>query len=357
MYSLQKLAGLAALAISCPLALAACTAQDEPDVASLPATATAAGNSQTGSANQGGQGANDTQSPQGPAASGGTTPDTSAVSQKARAEAMFSCLRQAGLTVDLEDVPGDQAQVTFTGDDMAVACAPAAGEGEAAECQFSGDLVNKESRNDLIDLSDLMEQAVDRATTTGAAVLMIGEQDHSEVYAACLAESGYIPPTHFIDPTEELRQKQREAEVSAEWAACARANGFPATQDPAPPVADGWATQPMAVLPHTITTEEFRALLQVCPSFDVEAHNAARDTQEDQDPLDGDVLQAADTMVIDPKIGFDLPGYDGSATEGDPEIDQVDLAHMQELNQVWIEVTQAAWAEWYGLDTVPTLMG
>ncbi|MDR1824404.1 MAG: hypothetical protein LBR27_03590 [Bifidobacteriaceae bacterium] len=327
----------------CPVVLAACTAQEEPDVATLPtAVAVASSVSPTGAPAEDGQAAQTADATPTPA---GTTAEAS---QKERAEAMVSCLRQADLPAQLEDVDGGQADVTFTGDDLAVACAPSPDDPDGyPECRISGDL-------DLTKLTskEVVEPGLTEAEA-GQVVLLIGDQDYSAEYAACLDETGYTPSVFTVDPREELQDKQRQAEVAAEWAACARANGFPETKDPDPPVADNWASQPTALLPATITADQLRTLLQACPNFDAAAHQAAADAQAAGS--DDEAIEAAGP--IDPNIGFDLPGFDGTSIQEEPQGDPADLAHMQELNLVLLEAAQAFWAKWAGLDTVPTPVG
>jgi hypothetical protein len=61
------------------------------------------------------------------------------------------------------------------------------------------------------------------------------------------------------DPAAELRIKQRMADATKAWIACARANGYPSPDD-ITPVADHGHTSPEAVLPFSTTPDQVREL-------------------------------------------------------------------------------------------------
>jgi hypothetical protein len=128
-----------------------------------------------------------------------------------------------------------------------------------------------------------------------------GEKDLTEEYTACLASSGYFIPDPNWDPKEEELDKQKAAETSNRWAACARDNGYPQVKDTAV-VVDNYDTYPEVILPGSITAPQLRELLGKCSPLD-----PARDLKAGREPQDGSV-------PYDPKIGFDLP-------EGDPKRD------------------------------------
>ncbi|MDR2253534.1 MAG: hypothetical protein LBD97_06720 [Bifidobacteriaceae bacterium] len=95
--------------------------------------------------------------------------------------------------------------------------------------------------------------------------LMIQGIDRSAEYAECFVMSGYFEPAEVSDPTLELEEKTAAAEASNNWAACARAAGYPQIKDTDPPVADDYATRPEIVIPLTVTPDELRALIAECP--------------------------------------------------------------------------------------------
>jgi hypothetical protein len=175
-----------------------------------------------------------------------------------------------------------------------------------------------------------------------AGRLFVGEADLTKAWTHCAAQTGYTRPVWVEDPQDELVEKQHTAEASAAWAACAREHGYPATKDPAAPVADGWATHPVAVLPASITAAELQALLEDCPTFDREARlEADKLAVEDPRMTDDDYWQLAGAEAA---IGFDVPCKDGSAAECDEAtwsrfnplllvIEEQTNAYLRELNQ------------------------
>jgi hypothetical protein len=174
--------------------------------------------------------------------------------------------------------------------------------------------------------------------------LFIEDEDHSETLQRCLDESHYAPPDSFIDPAIELGQKRLDAEATVRWLECARANGYPNLKDPAPPKADQSETWPKAVLPAEITEDALRALLARCPNFDP-AYRAAADQERTEHPRDYTTepnytegmrkLAEKYPGYIDPKIGFDVPGYDGQAwTEEAEAVSEAERERLSRLEQI-----------------------
>jgi hypothetical protein len=177
--------------------------------------------------------------------------------------------------------------------------------------------------------------------------LIIGEEDHTQAFAQCLTQTGYTSPEWLGTEQQELRDKQAAAEATVQWAKCARQNGYPDLQDPAPPQADGWTTRPVAVLPAATTVGALQALLAACPNFDVAAHKAQADAIG---ALPDDATEAEREAVrqqfpaADPEIGFDYPGWDGLApAEQDPQINPADQERLAALNQTLLAASQAFW--------------
>ncbi|MDR1441105.1 MAG: hypothetical protein LBJ02_01720 [Bifidobacteriaceae bacterium] len=140
-----------------------------------------------------------------------------------------------------------------------------------------------------------------------------------------------------LEPAHEMAFKQLELDATVKWINCARKNGYPNMKDPGPLVADQYATKPTAVLPRDITEDAFRALLAACPNFNEQAHEAA-----DKESLviwekNGNTLPSREESVriqqdlakkypdsVDPNIGFDVPGWDGTDGELDASTEELD---------------------------------
>lgn len=145
--------------------------------------------------------------------------------------------------------------------------------------------------------------------------LIVGEEDRTDVWRRCEAETGYARPVYVEEASTELKEKEVVAQAGVTWAECARANGYPTTKDPAAPVADNWATDPKVVLPADVTPEQLKALIEVCPLFDWEKQMAADDALEANPELTDD--EYWEVVPVQPHIGFDVPCQGGSAGECD----------------------------------------
>jgi hypothetical protein len=178
--------------------------------------------------------------------------------------------------------------------------------------------------------------------------LIIGETDHTEAFSKCLKDSGYTEPVWENDPAEELKQKERTLEATNEWIKCARDNGYPNLEDPAPAKADDWETSPMAILPGDITEGDLRTLLGNCPNFD----RATAEKMIDEliklgpDASEEEQMELAEKYGdwVSPEIGFDLPGANGqpysfeSGDEGESEAEDPAYTKGQTLSAIlWEE--------------------
>jgi hypothetical protein len=94
--------------------------------------------------------------------------------------------------------------------------------------------------------------------------------DRTELLLDCLAETGFTPSFPEPDREQESREKIQRAAAGADWARCAREHGFPQINDPAAPVVDGYQTMPDVLIPDTISEEQLRELLTVCPEVSAE---------------------------------------------------------------------------------------
>ncbi|MDR0433105.1 MAG: hypothetical protein LBH48_07355 [Bifidobacteriaceae bacterium] len=191
--------------------------------------------------------------------------------QRLTAEALYSCLVDAGLPAQIQPVnrgggdggSGDaeagsaEAFVTFGSHAVmqAVPGKPPAislGEGSA------------------VALSEQAQQAFfDAHRDPETFGLQIDGVDYSVDFERCYTESGYFEPVRITDE-ERVRQNKLMAEATNKWTACARENGYPnlpdvllASNDP--------DYYPSVELPPSITESALRSLLEACPNFDEEA--------------------------------------------------------------------------------------
>jgi hypothetical protein len=150
---------------------------------------------------------------------------------------------------------------------------------------------------------------------TGEPMLEVDGVDRTDVWVECVAETGYSTRAVWdsaaslgIDPV----YVQAVVEANNEWAACARANGYPDVADSTVP-RDSASTEqwPTVLLPRTITEEQLRALLEVCPNFDPEQMKRNDALTEERYASDPNATGLPEGYELMPDIGFDFPGYDG----------------------------------------------
>jgi hypothetical protein len=282
---------------------------------------------------------------------GGVDANLAETDQAKAAEAFSDCLSKANVPHELVELADGQKAVDFTG-----GAEPAAVSlGDGAASWSSGDAAagaeQDAARRRLAPLVAPYDPALagvmegDWETGGGAIVgdqdslapeggpryLIIGEADHTDAFTRCLDESGYAEPNPAADPAEELRAKQRIAKASAEWAECARRNGYPGVKDPDPPKADDFETSPAVLLPGEITPQALRELLVGCPNFDAAKHQAFDEAAAGM-PADAsaDEWMALEEEygVVDPAIDFDIPGLN------DPD-GQLDAATMERVFELY----------------------
>jgi hypothetical protein len=147
--------------------------------------------------------------------------------------------------------------------------------------------------------------------------LLFDHADRSDDWSRCVGQTGYDSAAASATPDDgalTAAYRQLSLEASNEWARCARDNGFPETKDAHLPETE--YGDPVAFLPTSITEEQLRGLLEVCPHFDPEAEKrndeiwAAGDGASDRVP---------DGIKAQPNVGFDYPGYNGEVNEVVPE--------------------------------------
>jgi hypothetical protein len=188
--------------------------------------------------------------------------------------------------------------------------------------------------------------------------LILGDQDLTEPFVACVNATGYTMPEFAPDPAEELRYKESRLEGTMAWLRCARLNGWPYLADPPAIVADSYATMPSALLPATISPADLRALLQACPSFDTAAHQEADAYRQENfdDTWSEEEAAAFDDEVrikfprsVDPLIGFDAPGFGGGGPDATSDSLPDDVrAALQELQRILLEAEAAYYSDGSG---------
>jgi hypothetical protein len=139
----------------------------------------------------------------------------------------------------------------------------------------------------------------DTASREGRALLWIGGADRTEEYLNCIETTDYTKPGPYADPQVERSVKQTEVDLNNDFAACARANGYPEVTDVPPPVIDGGKTSqsPPVMLPLRTTEEGLRELLAACPPLD---EDRLRVMARGEDPSHIDT-------TIGPWITVDIP--------------------------------------------------
>jgi hypothetical protein len=157
-------------------------------------------------------------------------------------------------------------------------------------------------------------------------------QDLTEPFVGCLESTGYEDPT-ATPPSELLQFRQRDAEAGAKWAECARSAGWAGVKDPETPTLETVDRVPIVLLPSTITEDQLRALLADCPNWDQAAHE-----EEDRRLADPDYEAEWDELIVDPGIGFDVPGYNGETVGEympDPKLDALFDVLLQEQREYY----------------------
>jgi hypothetical protein len=258
---------------------------------------------------------------------GGSQAPLDAEAQAASADDFAECLTAAGIPAESFAIYGVKlVQLTTE-----AAFVMALGDG-GAQRSWAKDMTEAEAATAFERMENVAASHTDKGDPDRPRYLVIGTADHTDALVECLDRSGYTEPEVVQDPADELAQKQRDAADGAEWAACARENGYPAVKDPDPPKADAWETQPMVLLPPDMTEDALRELLAACPNFDEagqRAFDAAGEAATGEEPPD-----FRDHLIpFQPPIGFDSPGYRGGMLDGAPvgPEEQQRLDRLQEI--------------------------
>lgn len=233
------------------------------------------------------------------------------------AKAFLDCMSDAGLPVELAaDSSGALVRV-------------AVGDGHVAAWQYqekgiigiaAGDDGLGGQANEAV-----LEQMIGTVFDAGSQSpkMMIDGIDHTDQFVGCVDQTGYdeslIDQLILMDPASVATQVQ----VNNQWAACARANGWPFIKDTFAPK-PGENTYPMVLLPETITESQLRQLLDACPNFDPEHLNATMQWYEEKP----NATSRPDGYKPQPMIGFDAPGADSI---GRSTLSPQELAVMERL--------------------------
>ncbi|MDR0593156.1 MAG: hypothetical protein LBG60_07880 [Bifidobacteriaceae bacterium] len=234
------------------------------------------------------------------------------VRPEAAAEDLVSCLRELKLPARLEEVDG-QAQLGWDpGHDVFMVDA------------FGGASMLRDLSRDYDQANAQAEYrrflGEHRAEDSSPFGLEVDGADYSDEFANCVEISGYVPPSGVTDTREELVAKQALAEVTNNWLACARDNGYPDWADVKAVKADGWLTSPEAVIPLSMSTDELTRLLAACPNFDEETAERLEDPE----------FNWNSDFVAHPAVSVEPPAPPPDGGQTDP-MAQDEYAHYQEL--------------------------
>jgi hypothetical protein len=230
-------------------------------------------------------------------------------SQRERAEAMAACLEGKSISASLDDQVDGQALLEINPPPGAFAWVPADG-GSMGAISAPGDAESLEM--------------VEAAQSEGRTLLWLGGADRTADYESCVTETHFTQPGPYADAVAEQRTKQLETDLHNNFAACARANGFPDIEDLPAPVLDGGATRqvPGIMLPLGMTTEELVDLAAQCALYD---EDRVRELADGVDNSNGNWV--SNGMTGPNCCIFGLPGDDVTLREWSDD----ELAHADAL--------------------------
>jgi hypothetical protein len=179
-------------------------------------------------------------------------------------------------------------------------------------------------------------ELVEAAVAEGRSLLWLEGVDRTADYDACAAETQFAQPSLFADPAAELRVKQLQTDLNNDFAACARANGFPEIEDQPPPDLDGGATTapPAIELPWRITEEELRDLLDRCPTYDEARLRELADGESDG-------THWLEEEILGPSLTIGVSGRDSP----DGVVSDEDFPRWESLEKTKAEIANSQLAE------------
>jgi len=171
-------------------------------------------------------------------------------------------------------------------------------------------------------------------------MLVIGGTDYTDEYVKCLKASGYDETAAYAawgaidltnDPWNDLRNQ-----AAADWISCAHRNGWPGIPDVGPISTD-------VILPSSMTEDQLRRLIDVCPNFNED--NARKQ-------LDWSLTYPGaaypDDVVPDPYFTVQISGLDAGYPPGwmPPDEKRLVADHIAALYDVLNEPIQAFYAQY-----------
>ncbi|MDR1450204.1 MAG: hypothetical protein LBI84_08415 [Propionibacteriaceae bacterium] len=271
---------------------------------------------------------------------------------EATAAAFYSCMRAAGLPVELcKDSQGRLTLVDFPAAADFMWARPdgqlTAGEAyPAAKMDAFFERVERLSQAAADEVSSGSqpsdEPALDFVATGFDYHLEVDGVDRTDVFRECLEATGYDQrevwrslPFGGADPV----WIQADVDAANKWAACARAHGVLGVKDAVRPLT-AEDPAPMALLPISLTEAELRRLLEVCPVWTSQQEaDSLQVGQEQRRERPGVWGQAPPDVTVPPTIGFDYPGFDGRQEAPDwaqnpPGPEQIaQLNHLSDLDR------------------------
>jgi hypothetical protein len=137
--------------------------------------------------------------------------------------------------------------------------------------------------------------------------LILDGVDHSGTYARCLTQSGYDERAARGDMVIDADQMQRQVRANNQWAGCVRDHGWPTVKDSAIPTKMDGTEWPTITLPGTITEDQLRRLLDLCPNFD----GVRQREMDDWWMKNPQATGYPDDFLPMPNIEFDMPEIPG----------------------------------------------
>ena len=175
------------------------------------------------------------------------------------AQSYYNCMSDEGIEMQrIQNDTGQLAVVNFTGDHEYI--------WTTAEGSFG---YLPPAAGIPADMAEAMQEF--DAVSGSGPTLWIDRVDRTSSYVQCLNSSGYSEAAAWgISTQVDPAQLQQQIDANNQWTACARENGWPDIQDSVMPADIQHASNPVVVLPTTMTEDQLRALLDACPNFDAD---------------------------------------------------------------------------------------
>jgi hypothetical protein len=261
---------------------------------------------------------------------GGGTQGTGAVDLEEAAQAFYNCLSDADLPVEYDQaIDGRSIMVTF--DDEV----PAMWVGKGGAVGLTSAVPDAEVQAFFAQVYQVSEGAPADSAFDPADLepfLQVDGVDHSETWTRCLDSSGYDENAIWdtVDKSVVMdAYNQSTVEASNEWAKCARENGHPTVIDAHMPQSD--SEYPTALLPASITEDQLRQLLEVCPNFDPAIEDENNKLAAEQT---GALNGLPDGYRSQPSVGFDFPGFDGDYSQDQTSTNPETAATYERLSKL-----------------------